>query len=260
MSDAIDGFLAASLDGVRSHVREKYTAWRDLLLRVNRLAVASQHSIDIHTDSNVERYSAVLYARTLTTTQASILLLEIGLVSQARILLRSALETLFALGAIAKDQNVVDNLVEGHAAEQKRAARNIELWQHSELKKIADAERASGRLQSILNSSGTALSTFDLAQKAGLEDWYRTVYMVFSWPVHGAGVDLNRHVVVGEDGNTTEFRNEPEVDGQESSWMCAVEVLLKAIQALAAVFSNVDQGPIEKHYADAQRLAAQIAG
>ena len=42
--------------------------------------------------------------------------------------------------------------------------------------------------------------------------------------------------------------------------MCAVEVLLKAIQALAAVFSNVDQGPIEKHYADAQRLAAQIAG
>lgn len=165
MSDAIDGFLAASLDGVRSHVREKYAAWRDLLMRVNRLAVVNQHAIVIHTESNAERYSAVLYARTLTTTQASMLLLEVGLVSQARILLRSSLETLFALCAIAKDQNVVDKLVEGHTAEQKRAARNIELWQHSELKKIADAERASGRLQPILNSSGTALSTFDLHRR-----------------------------------------------------------------------------------------------
>lgn len=260
MSDAVDGFLAVSIDHVRSHVREKYAEWRDLLMRVNRLAVANQHAIVIHTDSNIERYTAVLFARTLTTTQASALLLEAGLVSQARVLLRSALETLFALAAIAKDANVVEKLVEGHAAEQKRVARNLQLWQDTELKKIADAEVASGRLQSILDSSATGLSAFDLAQKAGLEDWYRTVYMVFSWPVHGAAVDLNRHVVIGDDGNVTEFRNEPEVDGQESSWMCAIEVLLKAIAALATIFPNVDQSPMAQQYAEAHGLAAKIAG
>lgn len=186
--------------------------------------------------------------------------MEAGLVSQARALLRSALETLFALAAIAKDASVVERLVEGHAAEQKRAARNIQLWQHTELKKIADAEAASGRIQSMLGSPATALSTFDLAQKAGLEDWYRTVYMVFSWPVHGAAVDLNRHVVVGEDGDVAEFRNEPEIDGQESSWMCAIEVLLKAIAALATIFPNVDQSPMAQQYAEAHGLAAKFAG
>jgi hypothetical protein len=241
-------------------VREKYAAWRDLLMRVNRLAVANQHAIVIHTDSNVERYSAVLFARTLTTTQASVLLLEEGLPSQARVLLRSALETLFALVAVAKDANIVDKLIEGHAAEQKRAARNIQLWQHNELKKIADVEAASGRVKSVLDSSATALSTFDLAQRAGLEDWYRTVYMVFSWPVHGAAVDLNRHVVLGEDGDAREFRNEPEVDNQESTWMCAVEILLKAIAALATIFPNVDQSPMEQQYAEAHGLSAKIAG
>lgn len=260
MSDDVDGFLAESLHRVRSHVREKYAAWRDLLLRVNRLAVANQHAIVIHTDSNVERYSAVLFARTITTTQASTLLLEMGLVSQARVLLRSAVETLFALAAIAKDANTVGKLVEGHAAEQKRAAKNAQLWQDGELKKIADAEAASGRLQSNLDSSATALSTFDLAQKAGLEDWYRTVYMVFSWSVHGAAVDLDRHVVVGEDGNVAEFRNEPEVDDQESSWMCAIEVLLKAVAALATIFPNVDQSPMEQQYAEARGLASKYAG
>lgn len=260
MSDAVDGFLAGSIEHIRSHVREKYAAWLDLLMRVNRLAVANQHAIVIRTDNNVERYSAVLFARTLSTTQASVLLLEIGLPSQARTLLRAALETLFALAAIAADASVVNKLVEGHAAEQKRAAKNIQLWQHDELRKIAEVDTASGRVKSALDSSATALSTFDLAQNAGLEDWYRTVYMVFSWPVHGAAVDLNRHAVIGKGGDVTEFRNEPEVDNQESSWMCAIEILLKAIAALGAVLPNVDQGPMEQQYAEARELAAEIAG
>lgn len=259
MSDAVDGFLAGSIEHVRSHVRDEYAAWLGLLMRVNRLAVKNQHAIVIHKDNIVERYSAVLFARTLSTTQASVLLLEIGLPSQAQTLLRSALETLFALAAIAADASVVNKLIEGHAAEQKRAAKNIQLWQHDVLRKIAEVEADFGRLKSALNSSAAALSTFDLAKKAGLEDWYRTVYMVFSWPVHGAAVDLNRHAVVGEDGEVTEFRNEPEVGNQESSWMCAIEVLLKAITALGTVFSNVDQGLMEQQYAEVRDLAAKIA-
>lgn len=259
MSQAEDGFLTESLDYVRAVVRQKYTDLRSLLSRVNRLAVANQHSITIHTDNNVERYSAALFARTLATIQAGIILLETGLVPQAGILLRGALETYFALAAIAKDPKVVDELIKGHTAEQKRAARNVLQWQHPELKKIADAEAASGRLQPFLASSATALSTFDLAQKAGLEDWYRTVYMVLSWSVHGAAVDLDRHVVVGENGSVAEFRNEPEVDDQESSWLCAIEILLKAVTALSTVFPGVDQDPLEQQYAEARTLAAKFA-
>lgn len=258
MSDDIDGFLAKSLDHVRSHVREKYISLHNLLTDVNRLAVKNQHEILIHTDSNVERLSAVLFARTVTTTQASALLLEAGLISQSRILLRSALETLFALVAISKDSNIAEKLIEGHAAEQKRVAKNILLWKSNELKKIADSETTTSLIQSALNNTATALSTFDLAQKAGLEDWYRTVYMMFSWPTHGAAIDLDRHAVAGNDGNIAEFRNEPEVDGQESSWMCAIEILLKAITALATIFPNVDQSNMTKHYEEAHKLAAEI--
>lgn len=260
MSDAVDGFLAESLDDVRSHVRKKYTAWRSLLMRANRLAVTNQHAIKIHIDSNLERYSAVLFARTLATTQASVLLLETGLISQARILLRSALETFFSLVAISKDVSVVDKLIEGHAAEQGRAARNVRLWKDDTLRMIAKTGMASVNLELIRNDSATSLSVFDLAQKAGLEDWYRTVYMVFSWSVHGAAIDLNRHVVLDHDGNAIEFRNEPEVDNQEDTWMCTIEVILKSIAALATIFPVVDQSPMEQLYAEAHVLAATDAG
>ncbi|MDO8772287.1 MAG: DUF5677 domain-containing protein [Burkholderiaceae bacterium] len=258
MSKADDGFLTEPLDHVREGVRQKYADWRSLLLRVNRLAVDNQHSIQIHLDSNVEKYAAALFARTLATTQASILLLEVGLVPQARTLLRAALETHFALAAIAKEPGVVDKLIEGHAAEQKRVAKNFGHLQHTELKQIADAEAASDRLQPFLASSATALSTLDLAKKAGLEHWYRTVYTDLSWSAHGAAVDLERHVVVGEDGDVAEFRNEPEVEGQESSWLCAIEILLKATTTLAEVFPNVDKSPLEQQYAELRTLAEKF--
>lgn len=258
MSEADDGFLTEPLDHVREAVRQKYPNLRSLLIRVNRLAVANQHSIEIHLDSNVEKYAAALFARTLASIQASVLLLDVGLVSQARTLLRSVMETYFSLAAIAKEPGVVVKLLEGDAAEQTRAAKYIKLWQSHELKKIADEAFASDQLQPFIESTANALSTFDLAQKAGLEEWYRTVYMVFSWSTHGAAVDLDRHLVVGEDGDVANFRNEPEVEDQELSWLCAIEILLKATTALAAVFPNVDQNPLEQQYADLRMFQTNL--
>ena len=258
MSKADDGFLTEPLDHVREAVRLKYADWRSLLGQVNRLAVANQHSIEIHLDSIVEKYASALFARTLTTTQASIRLLELGLVPQANALLRSAMETHFALAAIAEEPDIVDKLLDGYVAEQKRVATYIKLWQSPELIQFAGEAFAPVRLQPITTNTANALSTFDLAKKAGLEDWYRTVYMVFSWSAHGATVDLDRHVVVGEDGDVAEFRNEPEIEGQEQTWLCAIEILLKATTALAAIFSNVDQSPLEQHHADLQTLKAKF--
>ena len=65
---------------------------------------------------------------------------------------------------------------------------------------------------------------------------------------------------MGEDGNVAEFRNEPEIEGQESSWLCAIEILLKVTLALAAIFPIVDRSPVEKLYADAHSLAKKFDG
>ena len=199
------GFLTDSIDELRYTIRTKYSEWRHLLLEVNRVSVQTQHTIDIHYEDNRERYAAVLFARTLSTTQASVLLLERGLIPQARALMRAALETIFALAAIAEDPAVVERLLETHRNEQQRAAKNIRLWKDPILREISDAEEASGRLQPFLDSNANGISTFEFAQKAGLEDWYRTVYMIFSWSVHGAAIDLERHVVMAPNGDVTQF-------------------------------------------------------
>lgn len=255
MSYAKDGFLTESPHYVQQLIRVTYAGWRDLLLRINRLAVANQHSIEINRGSKTELFAALLFARTLSTTQGGIVLLESGLVSQARTLLRCALETLFALAAIAKEPSFVNKLIEGHAAEQMRIIKNAELWQSPGLREIAGEAWASGRFRSDNRiSSAKPLSTLAVAQKAGLEDLYRTIYMSLSWSVHGAVVDLQRHVV---DGDEMELQNEPAIEGQESSWLCAFDILLRATIALASIFPNIDQDPLEQYQTGAEALVAQ---
>jgi hypothetical protein len=256
MSEIKDELLSESLDNIRISVRLMYPEYYSLLHKVNRLAVLQQHTISIHPESQAERYAACLFARTLTTVQASVLVLEVGMVPQAQMLLRSALETLFTLGAIAKKPTIVDRLIEGHAVEQKRVAKNMGLWKSPHLKKIADAET----LQSFLESPANTISAFDLAKEAGLEDWYRTVYMIFSWPVHGAATDLDRHVVLGPDGEVSEFKNEPELEGQETEWMCCIELLLKALTFLAKIFAEVDQEQVDRLYSEAHALHRKSKG
>lgn len=254
MSESEDGFLSEPFDNVVNTVRSKYAAYRTLLLRTNRFAVAIQHALVIHHANNLECYAAVLFARTLATVQGTALLLERGLVAQARTLLRMALETLFALGAIANKPTLMDKLIEEHAVEQKRLAKNMQLWKDPELRKVADAEAASGRLHPFLDSPASGVTTLTLAEAAGLEDWYRTLYTILSWSVHGAPKDLDRHVVVDSNQNPIEFRNEPEIEEQYSSWLYSIEILLKALTALGKIFPNIHERQIEHYSAELQAL------
>ncbi len=257
MTGDIEGFLAESVHDVKAEIRNKYSDWRSLLGHVNRLAVANQHLIVIHRDNEVESYAALLFIRTLATIQASILVLEAGLIAQARILQRSALETFFSRAALAKEPSFVDRLIEGHEAEQKNMMNKMKNWEGAELRQFADAAIASGQWDHISASTANAITLFDIAKIAGLEEWYRSVYMVLSWSVHGATVDLKRHAVVNADGETIEFQNEPEIEGQGPTWFCAIKLLLEAVTALAIVFPNVDQGSLDEYHAYADLLSSQ---
>ncbi len=240
------GFLDDETQVVQQIVRDRYSDWRELLLRLSKVAVANQHAIRVPLDCDPCRYAAVAYARTLSTTQGAVRLLEIGLVPQARTLLRAAMETMFALVALTKTPAFIDRLLEGHKAERRRIAGNVRGWEAPELKAQAEHLEASGALQSSIDSKAKKLTTFQVAEAAQLQEWYRGPYMVFSWSVHGAPADLDRHVVLSADKQVESLRNEPEIDKQESTWMAAIEILLMSTEALATLFSNVDRTQLEQ--------------
>lgn len=46
-------------------------------------------------------------------------------------------------------------------------------------------------------------------------------------------------MVADQAGNLIEFRSEPEIENQESYWLCASEVLSKALEAMDPIFGWV---------------------
>jgi hypothetical protein len=64
-----------------------------------------------------------LFVRAHQSFQAAILLIERGLIGDARTVLRSGVEGAIAICAIAADPSFVDQLIEAHHANQRKVAR-----------------------------------------------------------------------------------------------------------------------------------------
>ena len=235
-----DGFLDFdNMQIVRQLIITKYSDYRDLLLQANQIAVINQHTIEIHADNDVELISSCYYSRTLATIQASVILLETGMLAQSHVLLRSALECLFALGAIANNNQIIEKLKDNGVKEQKRIARNLQKLDDSLQSELHLDEKAD-IINELNNKQINPIDTFSLASQAGLEDWYRTTYMRYSWSTHGCIIDLDGHIVTSPTGEIAELKSEPEISCQESTWVCCIEMLLMSSDFLGKIFPEVD--------------------
>lgn len=236
--DFAQGFLSEPFDEVRTAIRARYGAWRELLLQVNGECVRAQHAIEVNSHDPRQLLAAVLFARTLASTQAGVLLLEHGLLAQARTMLRAAIETLFQLGAIYREPFVTSKIINAHDADRRTIADRMLRWKSEEPRDAIRNEISEDELHALKASKAAGLNVYELACKAEMEEWYLTLYSLLSFPTHGAISDLRSHVVENDDGLIQELRNEPEINEQESSWGYAIEIQIKAADALVGVFGS----------------------
>ncbi|CAN7387030.1 DUF5677 domain-containing protein [Variovorax sp. LjRoot178] len=233
-----DGFLSEAARNLRAEAQGLYPDLVALLYAINRLAVDLQHQLEVTPDKSNKVTGAVLYARTLASTQASVLLLEHGMPTQARTVLRSSLETLFPLCAIAKEPSKADELLASHDADRRTLADRMKQWKDPELR--ASIPLSDAELDAILKSPAKATNIFMLAKFADMEDWYHTLYTILSFAAHAKVSDLDAHSVADADGELAGFQNEPVLAGQATVWLWTIEVQLAAMRAVARIFEATD--------------------
>ena len=244
---------------IRELVGQKYAVWIEIFDEVNNLALERQHEIEIHPEIPTEMYGAALYARTITSTQAAVLLLEHGLLAQARTVLRAALETLFALCAIVAKPALTPKMLDSHEVDKRRIAQRMRRWNAPDLKAAALANTSPEELDSYIASKAQDQNVYNNAVAADMEDWYSTLYMLLSFSAHSAVSDLASHLVLDDQGQVVEFKNEPEIEGQISTWTYSVEIQLKALQAVATLF-KLDTATIEVLVAKFKSAVDTIVG
>lgn len=227
-------------DAVRAAVREQYPEWVAVYCKVETRARELQHEPEVHRDDLQQLLVAVLYARTLATVSSAILIAEHGYDVQCRVLLRSAMEALFSLVAIAKDPGIAKAFTLADERERQRMLRRSRSWSSPELRAQATLHATDQKLREIEEAieatDAKSISVEAMAKAAGLHDWYLTAYAVFSGSVHGNVRDLERHLVLTDSREIEAIRSEPVIEKLDRLFLTAVEILLQAMEALSRVF------------------------
>ena len=105
MSIDDQGFLSETdIMQYRDQIRQQYTQYFDLIHRVNTLCQQAKFQLDGTSINSQNRMAVYLMIKLLGDTQGAVLLVERGLASQARALLRAACETCIILARVCQDQ------------------------------------------------------------------------------------------------------------------------------------------------------------
>jgi hypothetical protein len=162
MTFRIDGFLSSSMTGFTATLRQvpAYKQWFDFAEDLNRLGHDMLEGHETFPTDNQLLVISALFIRAHQSFQAAILLIEKGMLADARAVLRSAVEGAIALNVLANDPTFIDRLIEAHLYNQRKIA-NVALatqdyrakisseqitQMEATIKNICDQETSAGRV------------------------------------------------------------------------------------------------------------------
>lgn len=205
---------------------------------------------------------SLLFARCLDHFQASVLLLEYGMVAAAKAVLRALCEAMFAACAISRNESAARSYVDDDLRQRQKMqnkALNSTGRELAVIRTSATPQMRADLRDQITASGAKELKTEDLARMGGLHDWYLSVYTMLSHAVHSNIRDLGKHFVYGVDGSLKTLTLGP--SDRETGRLLAVGALgvLNARGALGEVYGEDTDAFIDKHEPIFRKLVEEWA-
>ena len=240
------GFLSPAIAHWITKHRKEHTAWFTLADTLNRLAQRLMLSAAPPKGNLQKLLVALLFARVLSHFQGVILLVERGMTTEGRSLLRGMLDAVFAVVALSKDGGLVDAFVDDDTVQRYKLVQSFRALP-KEIRKLH--RLGDDKLEELANTLKKDIDERDikplrsefLAQKAGMLGHYQTLFVLLSSSTHSRARDLERQVEVGPDQNVTELIWGPDVHDIDDVLMPTCECLFIAARALADLYGNHEQ-------------------
>jgi hypothetical protein len=246
MSFATDGFLSPTMDRFRASLKNvaAYKAWFDYAEELNRLGLDMLRDRDVPRHDNQRLTIAILFVRAHKSFQSSLLLAERGLISDARVVLRSAVEGAIALNALANDATFVDTLIEAHFYNQRKTARlvlddpmyraNYSLQQVAEME--ATVQDVDTRENAVAPRKFGDPNWADVALRH-CKDLYQTLYRLLSADgTHTTINAIHRHVAYDANQQISELKVGPDTSSLIETLMAACLMLIWAADPFVRAF------------------------
>ena len=227
-------------DKIKADIRSKYRGWVEVICDIELVSRELQHRLVIPRDDLRSILVALLFSRTISNVVASTVVSESGYESQARVLLRVAMESTFTLVAIDRNPELADQFAKEDELNRKKMFNKARMWNAPDLKEKAKERATDEKLKEIQEkieqNNVKKMSTEEYSKAAGLHDWYLTAYSLFSSSIHNSVRDLESHVISDDEGEITQIINEPILDGLGYLYLTGSEIFLTALNSVSNVF------------------------
>lgn len=205
----IDGFLSNESEEGRNLVLSSYQDAFSLAKDSNRHAMRLFREYSLCVNNEVKIAIAALMTRIIETYQGVIILLERGMTSQAKMLVRSQLDALFQMAAMVKNPNLYDSYAVKHYRSTISALKAAKRWKQKSLQGRLSKEKIDELIlineTKIKEINTNSLNIYQWAEKAGLSDFYNMFYVENSSAIHSDMWSLDDHVSGSEHGWQVNF-------------------------------------------------------
>lgn len=239
MSIDEEGFLSKEVDGFRNGIRSKHQAYFDLVERLNRYCQQAKYRLVVHNRDGQELFTACLAIKLLNDVQAGIILLERGLASQGRSMLRVALECLVVLAKIAQSYEFVHAYVKVGEQDRLKLVEAIRLNPSQGFDGIR-ADLTEDLIVKIKETIGETHNRRNIEQWAkekdvGLGYLYVGPYRLFSQEIHSSPRAIDQYFMANDEGEIIGFNWGPDTGKDLRA------ELLEAARLLLVGMSKVDE-------------------
>jgi Family of unknown function (DUF5677) len=242
------GLLSPDIEKFRAAIRNvpTYKVWFEFGDELNRLGLDMLQGLDIPFTDNQRLTISALFVRAHKSLQAALALAEIGLVGDARTVLRSAVEGAIALNALANDPKFVDQLIEAHHFNQRKTARR--LLKEPDYRAMCSATQVAKMKQTVeqidameKKAPGRKLGDITWANVAikHCKDLYDLLYRSLSSDGTHATIDsINRMFEYDGTNHIKDLKIGPDIADRVGTLMAACAMFLGTADPFARAYSQ----------------------
>lgn len=240
-----EGFLSREAEIYAQEIIKKHQEIFNLCFDVNKFVHEHKFKMAIHNGSAKELILACLLIRQVNIFQSIILLTRLGLIVEAKILLRSMVEGLFITKACYDDEKFITKYILSDQMSRLKllnAAKNNPDRVFDDLKDAMADDWVQDIKKDIDENNIEELRIQQLAEKVGLKSHYDSAYRLLSNPTHGGPRSLEEYLVLDDSGKVETLNSGPLEKGYELVLITALDTLCIGSQYVFDVFNiNISQ-------------------
>lgn len=245
-----DGFLSDEAINSKKYFVDKYVDLFDFAVELNRFSMDVMSSQKVDWEDKQKFILKTLHIRLIENYQATILLLQMGMISQAKVLVRGMLESVFILVALQKKPDLVQSYYDQFEEGRRRALKASCQFKGKELKQAAKEHELEKHYieqkKSLIDKELNSLRPKQWAIAAELEDFYNLWYTLYSNSAHSNLPALDDHIDKTEKEINLAFG--PTEKYLCETFQCCVYIMLNANNSMAQCYSQDKKKELDAMY------------